>query len=116
MQINVISGVKSTVTVLAGKIQTRRKRRMMVSLKPGQRAIGNVVISYIVEPFLLKVDESLPISHTHYWECLQIAKTFLEMGYCVDVIRCDNDVFIPQKDYAFFIETRWNLQIGRAHV
>ncbi|MFQ4145139.1 glycosyltransferase [Chlorogloeopsis sp. ULAP02] len=116
MQINVISGVKSTVAVLAGKIQARMQRRMMVSLKPEQRAIGNVLISYIVEPFLLKVDESLPVSHTHYWECLQIAKTFLEMGYCVDVIRCDNDVFIPQKDYVFFIETRWNLQRSTPHL
>lgn len=109
-QMNLIKSLTSNITVLAGKIQGRMERRRIVSLQPNRPAVGNVLISYILKPFLLKPGEPIPTSHTHYWECLQMAKTFLEMGYCVDVIRFDNDVFLPRKDYAFFIETRWNLQ------
>lgn len=39
-----------------------------------------------------------------------MAQTFLHRDYCVDVIEYNNDIFLPQKEYAFFIETRSNLQ------
>jgi glycosyltransferase involved in cell wall biosynthesis len=39
-----------------------------------------------------------------------MAQTFLDIGYCVDVIQYNNDIFLPQKEYAFFLETRSNLQ------
>ena len=110
MQINLVNRVADSVNLLTSKIQGRIERRRIISLNPPTSAIGNVLISYILTPFLLKPGEIMPLSHTHFWECLQMAKTFLDMGYCVDVIRFDNDVFIPQKKYAFFIETRWNLQ------
>ncbi len=82
----------------------------MISLQPNKPAVGNVLISYVVDPFTLKPGESLPTSHTQHWECLQMAKTYLDLGYNVDVIWFYNDVFIPKKHYTFFIETRWNLQ------
>lgn len=116
MQSNLSKRVQNAVTVLVSKIQNQRKRRMAIALKPKQPAKGNVLLSYVLEAFLLKAGQPIPISHTHYWESLQIAKTFLEMGYCVDVIRFDNDIFIPQKDYAFFIETRWNLQRSASYL
>ncbi len=110
MQINIVNRITDSVNLVTSKIQGRIERRRIISLNPPQNPIGNVLISYILTPFLLKPDEEMPLSHTHFWECLQMAKTFLDMGYCVDVIRFDNDVFIPQKKYDFFIETRWNLQ------
>ena len=116
MQINFVNRITDSVNLVTSKIQGRIERRRIISLKPPQNPIGNVLISYILTPFLLKPGENVPISHTHYWECLQIAKTFLDMGYCVDVVRFDNDVFIPQKKYAFFIETRWNLQRSAPHL
>ncbi len=112
MEVNIIREARR----LAVKLQGRRSRRRIISLKPNKPAIGNVLISYILNPFLLKPGEPIPNNHTQHWECLQMAKTFLDMGYCVDVIRFDNDVFIAQKDYAFFIETRWNLQRNAAHL
>ncbi|MEM7555953.1 MAG: glycosyltransferase [Cyanobacteria bacterium P01_A01_bin.84] len=114
MEIRLFNKVIDNITKLSNKLQGRIERRRMVSLTPDKPAIGNVLISYLLHPFLLKPNEPVPNSHTHYWECLQISKTFLDMGYCVDVIRFDNDVFIPQKEYAFFIETRWNLQRSAA--
>lgn len=116
MQINLVNRIADSVNLLTSKVQGRIERRRIISLKPPHNPIGNVLISYILTPFLLKSGESMPLSHTHFWECLQIAKTFLDMGYCVDVIRFDNDVFIPQKKYAFFIETRWNLQRSAPHL
>jgi glycosyltransferase involved in cell wall biosynthesis len=110
MQTNLAKRVADNIAVVADRIQARLERRQMISLSPKKRAIGNVLISYLVSPFTLKPGETIPTSHTQHWECLQMAKTFLDFGYNVDVIWFYNDVFRPQKDYAFFIETRWNLE------
>jgi glycosyltransferase involved in cell wall biosynthesis len=109
MATKLVQHTVSIVNRLGNKIKDRQKRRLKASLQPDKPAVGNVLISYIVEPFLLKSGKPLPNSHTHYWECYQMAQTFLDMGYCVDVIQFYNDIFLPQKKYAFFIETRWNL-------
>lgn len=84
--------------------------RRVVSLKPECPSRGNVLLSYILEPFLLKPNEPIPHSHTNYWESMQIAKTFLELGYSVDAIDYRNLEFIPEKKYSFFIDVRRNLQ------
>ncbi|BAZ38473.1 group 1 glycosyl transferase [Calothrix sp. NIES-4101] len=102
--------------LLLEKARGRYERRQIVSLQPNSPAIGNVVLSYILKPFLLKKGESIPVSHTHFWECMQMAQTFLDMGYAVDCLRFENDVFVPQKDYDFFIEVRWNLQRCLPHL
>ncbi|AKG23272.1 glycosyltransferase [Calothrix sp. 336/3] len=107
MRFKFIQNTQEIIKSFQERTQDRQKRRRFISLQPGTSPIGNVLISYILEPFLLK---SLPHNHTQYWECQQIAQTFLNMGYAVDIIRYDNDAFIPEKDYKFFIETRWNLQ------
>lgn len=82
----------------------------IVSLMPETKSQGNVLLSYILEPFLLKPGEPIPHSHTNYWESLQIAKTFLDLGYCVDAIDYRNKTFIPEKNYLFFIDVRHNLE------
>jgi glycosyltransferase involved in cell wall biosynthesis len=82
----------------------------LVSLKPDRICQGNVLLSYIVEPFLLEAGEPIPNTHTHYWESVQIAKTYLDLGYSVDVISYRNTTFVPQKDYSFFIAARTNFQ------
>ena len=79
-----------------------------ISLKPEKLSQGAVLLSFLVEPFLLKSDEPRLRSHTHYWECLQIAKTFLDLGYSVDVIDSHNETFHPRKHYSFFIGHRIN--------
>jgi len=110
MQTNLVKRVADNLTVIADRIQGRLERRRMVSIQPDKPAVGNVLLSYVVNPFTLKPGEAVPTSHTQHWECLQMAKTFLDFGYNVDVIWFYNDIFLPKKDYAFFIETRWNLQ------
>ena len=79
-----------------------------ISLKPEKPSQGEVLISWLVEPFLLKPGEPMPNSHTQYWECAQIARTFLDLGYAVDVIDSSNQTFIPKKQYSFFVGHRTN--------
>lgn len=87
-----------------------RLDRRVVSLKPERLSQGNVLLSYINKPFLLEPGQPIPNTHTHYWESLQMARTWLELGYCVDVISWLNAEFIPQKDYSVFVDVRLNLE------
>src|SRR4030042_3800291 len=72
-----------------------------ISLFPEKSMKGSVLLSYLVDPFLVAENDLLFNKHTNYWECLQIAKTFLNMGYRVDVISGPSfpgDQFIPKRD------------------
>ena len=80
----------------------------VVSLEPEKTSQGNMLLSYRIEPFLLKPGEPIPNSHTHYWESWQIAKIFLDLGYAVDVIHARNKTFHPKKDYSYFVGHRIN--------
>jgi glycosyltransferase involved in cell wall biosynthesis len=81
-----------------------------VSLKPESGAKGNVLLSYILEPFLLKPGEKISNAHTHDWESFQIARTFVDLGYAVDVIDYRDETFSPEKEYAFLISARTNFE------
>ena len=81
-----------------------------VSLQPKNNSRGNALISYRLEPFLKNSDENLLNRHTNFWRSLRMAETFLELGYCVDVIDYRNKTFIPKKEYAVFIDVRHNLE------
>ncbi|MGC2062332.1 MAG: glycosyltransferase [Thermodesulfovibrionales bacterium] len=81
-----------------------------VSLKPENRPRGSVLLALWIKPFLLKDGEPIPNSHAHYWRSLQIAKTFLDLGYSVDVIDYLNGEFIPEKNYAFFVSFRTHFE------
>jgi glycosyltransferase involved in cell wall biosynthesis len=82
----------------------------IVSLTSKKGFKGNVLLSYIIAPFLLPEGETIPNAHTNYWESWQIAHTFLDLGYNVDVIHYLNATFIPEKEYSFFIDARRNLE------
>ena len=79
-----------------------------VSLKPQGVAKGNVLLAYIVEPFLLREGEQPSQAHTHHTESLLIAQVFLNLGYNVDVIDYRNESFKPAKPYTFFVSARTN--------
>ena len=82
----------------------------VVSLRPGGPANGHVLLSHLIEPFLLKQGAPVPSSHTVHWEVLQVANTFLGFGYGVDVISFRNRTFIPKRPYSHFIDTRFNFE------
>ncbi|WP_375498817.1 glycosyltransferase [uncultured Nostoc sp.] len=110
---NLLSRVGNTISFVSKKVQARinyAKTLQVVSLKPKQPSKGNILLSYRIEPFLLKPGQPMPNDHTWYWEVWQIAQTFLTLGYNVDVIQFHNDKFVPQKDYAFFIDIRHRME------
>jgi glycosyltransferase involved in cell wall biosynthesis len=83
----------------------------VVSLKPESKIEGNVLMSYVIDPFISDMSESKFNSHTNYWESYQIAKTFLEMGFEVDVINYSNsEFFSPRKNYNIFVGSRINFE------
>ncbi|MFC1771743.1 glycosyltransferase family 1 protein [Pseudomonadota bacterium] len=80
--------------------------RDFVSLKAIGPAKGDVLLAYIVDPFLLKEGGLPSSSHTHHMESLLIAEAFRSLGYNVDVIDYRNGVFKPRKNYTFFVSAR----------
>jgi glycosyltransferase involved in cell wall biosynthesis len=82
--------------------------RRVVTLRPAKARRGNVLLCYINKAFFIKPGQPVPNEHTNNWESLQIAQTFLDFGYQVDVISENNDYFVPAKHYAFFIGNRIN--------
>ena len=81
-----------------------------VSVKPDTACAGNVLLSYRTQPFLLKEEDPRMNDHITNWDCLLLGKAFLELGYSLDVIHWQNNKFLPEKDYAFFIDVHANLE------
>jgi glycosyltransferase involved in cell wall biosynthesis len=82
----------------------------VVTLEPEGEPRGDVLVSYILDPFLLPADAPLPHSHTHFWESRQIARTFVDLGYRVDVISWKNTDFVPEKRYRAVLDVRLNME------
>ncbi len=78
-----------------------------VSLKTSATKKGDALISYMTAPFL---QEDVSNRHTNSWECREIATILLEMGYDVDVIDWDNQIFKPKKEYSVYLDIFSNLE------
>jgi glycosyltransferase involved in cell wall biosynthesis len=87
-----------------------RQRFRVVSLLPPRPSRGNVLFSRINRAFLLKPGEAIPATHQNLWEAYQMAQAFLDLGFAVDVIDYTNNIFLPTKDYALFVDARWNME------
>ena len=82
----------------------------IVSLPPDGISKGNVLLAYILEPFLSRGSKPISTSHTHHGESVLIADTWLQQGYSVDVIDYRNHEFVPRKRYDFFVSARTHLE------
>lgn len=95
-------------------LEVRRRRpddieQAFIRIRPSNGAVnGNVLLSYRVEWFLKEGDPLTLNSHTNYWESMQIAQTFLDLGYGVDVIDFRNREFVPAIPYDVFVGARTN--------
>jgi len=87
----------------------------ITSLRPREKATGNVLISYIPDDVLSAEDE-VSASHTHYWECRQMAHSFIDAGFNVDIVDFADNEFIPQKTYDILVSARTNLERLAKHV
>ena len=81
----------------------------VVSIQPKGKPRGNVLLSYRIELFLIKPGEKAS-HHQGASKAKQIACVFLDLGYAVDIIKNVNKTFLPQKKYAFFVDTRMNFE------
>ena len=86
------------------------RRKRVVSLAPEGGQKGNVLLSYITKPFTLKPDDRWWGVHSNMWECKEIATTWLEAGYAVDVIDYRDSNFVPRKKYDVLIDIHDNLE------
>jgi hypothetical protein len=75
----------------------------VVSLTPPSPPKGRALLSYGIRPYLLKPGEPISTEHTTAWESLQIGRTFLELGYVLDVVHYTNQNFIPERNYDCFV-------------
>ena len=90
--------------------QKEDAEKSVVSLSPEGPPRGRVLLSYIIDGFLLDLDEVVPKTHTNIWQSLKMAEIFVELGYEVDVIHFTNHSFVPKGDYSFFVDVRHNLE------
>lgn len=77
---------------------------------PKKNYKGYMLLSYLTLPFYKKDDDPIFKTHSNNWECVQIANTFLELGYVVDVIMFNNLNYIPKKKYKVFIDLGYNIE------
>lgn len=88
----------------------RRTDRQVVSLEPTGERRGRVLLSYIIDPFLLPAGVPLPHSHTHFWECWTMGRSLLEAGLAVDAISWTHHGFVATRRYDAIIDVRMNLE------
>lgn len=88
----------------------RRVDQRVVTLEPRGEVRGDVLFSYIIDPFLIADGQPVPYSHTHFWESMTMARTFVDLGYRVDAISWTNTRFEPTKPYDVFIDVRMNME------
>lgn len=103
--------------IMAVRGVRRKFRGGVVSLRTAGTVKGNVLVSYNNEGFLCQTrDEAVPISHPSYYKGMVMAQTFLDLGYNVDVIHCENQKFVPWKPYDVMVDVRFNLQRLKAYL
>ncbi len=87
-----------------------KRNECVVHVSAERPSRGNVLLSYIVDPFLVSKPEEISHDHTHHWESWQIAQSFLKHGFSVDVVHFHNTSFVPKKEYRFFVGARTNFE------
>jgi len=107
--------VKTTLGALKKRLKSA-VRGGCVRLLSDRRTEKEVLLSYLTHPFHVKPDDPAFYSHTNTWECLQMARTWLQHGYNVDVIDWDNTTFRPEKEYSVFIDIHANMERIAPHV
>ncbi len=70
---------------------------------------GDVLLSYMTEPFTKNSNETLSTYHSSYWECREIVRLLSSHGYAIDAINWSDTKFVPTKKYIACIDTQKNL-------
>ena len=92
----------------AGRLLDNRRGRI-VTLAPSVEPRGHMLLSYLTRPFLGGGGSDAD-PHTNVWECRQLAQTFLDLGFAVDVIDWNNERFLPRRPYRFLVDIGAHLE------
>jgi len=85
-------------------------RSRSVVLEPIKKTRGSVLLSYIDSPFKHGTNLQRHRGHTNAYECVEIANSYLELGYSVEIIDYNNKNYIPSKDTEVAIDIHSNLE------
>lgn len=85
----------------------RRAMNRVIRLSPPNRAKGVVALSYILQPFERGADLR---GHTNAFECEQIAKAYVDLGYRVEVVDYCNRAYVPPPETVVAIDIHSNLE------
>lgn len=104
--------VRSELSRLSKKISRRLlpKKSSVAHIPARATSRGRALVSYLAAPCLGDLNRELPHSHTHFWESRQIALTFAELGFDVDVIDWTDHRFQPHQPYDVVLDVRLNLE------
>lgn len=87
-----------------------------VHLKTKGNVKGDVLLSSGTEVYKrLNSKQGFPSKHSSAWENYQMSKTFLDLGFNVDIVDF-NKRYIPKKDYLICIDFLSNLELFAEHL
>ena len=94
---------------LRRKSPNRAGAKPRASLQANGKRRGRVLISYIPDDILADEADVCP-DHTHFWECRQMAVTYADAGFDVDVVQFDDKTVRPEKEYDILVSARTDLE------
>lgn len=103
--------VSTEVTHSLGFEISRRRREpwdRVVRLQPDQPLQGTVLLSWDVAPFGDASHLPGATLQTIDKDCVQVARTFVDLGFAVEVVDVRNRAFRPRKPYVMFAGHRMN--------
>ncbi len=102
--------IKQCIRTTNKTFEKKSLDRIVIKLIPDQKARGKVLFSYIINGFLLELNDPIPNKHTNIWQSVKMAETFVELGYEVEVISWKNNTYIPHGEYSAFVDVRRNME------
>jgi len=67
------------------------------------------LLSYLSSSLLLPDNSPILLSHSNTWECREIGRILLDMGYGIDAINWDDMKFVPKREYDVVFDICYNL-------
>ena len=96
--------------ILAYRNKITNKLFGIVSVKHNGKKKGDILLSFVTQPFTLAPNEFLTDPHSNNWVAPEIVRLLSERGYDIDIINWDNTSFVPKKKYSVCIDMQYNLE------
>lgn len=115
-----MSGIKRLARAAKRRLtgsQTTTSPGPMYRLSPDEKPRGRMLLSLGTPVYeRLLGGETLDVTHIAAWQNFNISRTFLDLGFQVDVIDWNNDRVVPEGPYDVAIDVIANMERLDAHV